>query len=58
MQAEALSRFYAQKYPELADEFDYVAKAISHTRLVGGYHFPSDILASETLVELLWGKVL
>ena len=58
MQAEALSRFYAQKYPELSDEFDNVAKAISHTRLVGGYHFPSDILASETLVDLLWGKVL
>lgn len=58
MQAEALARFYAQKYPELADEFADVAKAISHTRLVGGYHYPSDILASETLVELLWGKLL
>ena len=57
MQAEALARFYGEKYPEIAEEFHKVAKAISHTRLVGGYHFPSDILASEYLVKLLWGRL-
>lgn len=57
MQAEALARFYGEKYPEIAQEFTDVAKAISHTRLVGGYHFPSDILASEELVQLLWGRL-
>ena len=57
MQAEALARFYAVKYPELSNEFADLAKAISHTRLVGGYHFPSDILASEELVKLLWGRL-
>jgi acid phosphatase (class A) len=58
IQAEALARFYGEKYPEIADEFVTLAQSVSHTRLVGGYHFPSDILASEALVELLWGKVL
>ena len=57
MQAEALARFYGERYPEIAEEFDKVAKAISHTRLVGGYHFPSDISASESLVELLWNHL-
>lgn len=57
IQAEAISRFYGEKYPEIAEEFVGVAKAISHTRMVGGYHFPSDILASEELVELLWGRL-
>jgi len=54
IQAEALSRFYGEKYPEIAEEFDKVAKSISHTRLVGGFHFPSDVLASEMLIEILW----
>ena len=54
VQAEALSRFYSDRYPELADEFKAIAKGISHTRLVGGFHYPSDILAAEELVEELW----
>lgn len=57
VQAEAVARFYADRYPELADEFKKIAKAISHTRLVGGFHYPSDILASEQLVEQLWNDL-
>ena len=51
IQAEGLALFYGTKYPELDQEFEDVAKAISHTRLVGGFHFPSDILAGEKLVK-------
>lgn len=57
IQAEAIAKFYGEKYPEIAEEFDRVAKAISHTRMVGGFHYPSDIKASEELVESLWGRL-
>lgn len=57
VQAEAVARFYSDRYPELADEFKKVAKAISHTRLVGGFHYPSDVLAGEELVEQLWNDL-
>ena len=54
LQAEALANFYTYLYPELEDEWRQIARAISHTRLVGGFHYPSDILASETIVKALW----
>ena len=54
LQAEILSKFYSEKYPEIADKFDEVAKMISHTRLVGGFHYPSDVEYAEVIADKIW----
>lgn len=53
IQAEMLCRMYSLRYPQFADQFSKVASFVSFTRLVGGYHYQSDIVVSEQIVKLL-----
>ena len=58
IQAEVIYRMYCKAYPQHASEFREVANLISYSRLVGGFHFQSDIEVGKYIVELLMGDKL
>ena len=56
IQAEMLCKMYCQIYPEHSDTWKSVSKLISHTRMVGGCHYQSDIDCSIHIVNLIWSS--
>ena len=56
IQAEMICRMYSRVYPEHTQRFMQVAKLISYSRLVGGFHFQSDIEVGKHIVKLIDGE--
>ena len=56
IQAEMLCKMYCGIYPEHSETWKSISKLISHTRMVGGYHYQSDIDCSIHIVNLIWSS--
>ena len=56
IQAELLCKMYCESYPMYSDQFQKIADLISYSRLVGGFHFQSDIEVGKHIVALLEGR--
>lgn len=53
IQAEMLCTMYTLRYPQYAEQFQMVSDFISFSRLVGGFHFESDIDVAQQIVKSL-----
>jgi acid phosphatase (class A) len=56
IQAEMLCMMYCRAYPKHSHRFKQIAELISYSRLVGGFHFQSDIEVGKHIVELINGR--
>ena len=50
----ALSKLYADLYPEYADEFERVGMKVALSRVQAGVHFPSDIEYAKMLIDSIF----
>ena len=55
-QAYFWSKYYAIKYPKMKKKLERLGKEMADSRIYGGYHYPSDNLVSEKIVNIIFKK--
>lgn len=49
-----IARYFAQKYPDIAEDCMDFAEKIAETRIYTGIHYPSDNRVSKKISDMLW----
>lgn len=58
LQSYVVSEILAEQHPHLAEKARYLAGQIAFSRMVGGWHYPSDNQASIALGDMLLPKII
>jgi hypothetical protein len=56
MMGFALSKLYAERYPEHADKFMDLGRKVGLSRIQAGVHYPSDVVYAKKLTDFIMGE--